>query len=773
MRNCRDDRLSHVDDGTERPLRAETDDPGKKDEKLEARIENLIKRQWENLRPEEKSQSGGSTENSTAKEVAESIKLEMLNRGPSVKRDYKLDSNTRFEHFYHYLKSEVRSHKLLHVFDSNIKFSGDQKTLDDHIFQEEASRKQSGKGSIEVRAAKLTGFKERCFECGDYEHLGRKCPGNGKGKLCYSWKGYGHIIKDCPNSDETNNKPKVNMWIWEWCPANRKVEKSTTRRVIDNMVGSEIKVKRHMTRNVAAKQNEVSAMETPTESNERIEEGSTEVRNNEQSEVGRDEKPDSKETLKPIQNQFEQSNFDYSIWDRKIGKVDEAQIDESGEVFDLFGVVKNKIQGNSQGMLWYARLPFPKVRSRATEPLQIIHSDIMEPISPSSYPKRYRYISVFIDDKSTFAMAYPMKAKSETGHCIEMFVRSDRNLLGYDGKVCYLRSHQASPDTPEHNGVAEQYNQTIQKNMRAYMFDAKLPENMWDLALFAAAYTFNQTPHKSNEMRTPLKEFVPGHNFDVNQIKRFESLAYMKVQRKVGPKFRTESARGNRYKKGDIKNVPEVQEVTNNDKWFVEFEKHVNDLNETSKSEGETKKKRGRPRKETPSLKVYENGLNLDESTDEVYDALLASINSDPINYKDAMQRKDQSSWTLAVDEELKSMSKNKVWKTVERPISNQNGQKANIIVSSWVFKRKIEANDVKTAFLNGEIDEEIYMEIPERTHHSDQKRETKVCKLEKSLYGLRISLKRWNEKFTKVALGVGLVNSSRVCLLGAVRKKF
>jgi len=43
---------------------------------------------------------------------------------------------------------------------------------------------------------------------------------------------------------------------------------------------------------------------------------------------------------------------------------------------------------------------------------------------------------------------------------------------------------------------------------------------------------------------------------------------------------------------------------------------------------------------------------------------------------------------------------------------------------------------DVKTAFLNGDLDEEIYMDQPNGFIVKDQ--ENKVCKLLKSLYGLK-----------------------------------
>ena len=53
---------------------------------------------------------------------------------------------------------------------------------------------------------------------------------------------------------------------------------------------------------------------------------------------------------------------------------------------------------------------------------------------------------------------------------------------------------------------------------------------------------------------------------------------------------------------------------------------------------------------------------------------------------------------------------------------------------------------DVKTAFLNGDLEEEIYMELPEGVFDRDK---SKVCLLQKSLYGLKQSPRCWNKTFS------------------------
>ena len=76
------------------------------------------------------------------------------------------------------------------------------------------------------------------------------------------------------------------------------------------------------------------------------------------------------------------------------------------------------------------------------------------------------------------------------------------------------------------------------------------------------------------------------------------------------------------------------------------------------------------------------------------------------------------------------------------------------LIAIAAIFNLEIHQMDVKTAFLNGELDEEIYMEQPEGFNVPGQ--ENKVCKLVKSLYGLKQAPKQWHEKFDKEMLSSG-----------------
>ncbi|GJV15893.1 retrovirus-related pol polyprotein from transposon TNT 1-94 [Tanacetum coccineum] len=136
------------------------------------------------------------------------------------------------------------------------------------------------------------------------------------------------------------------------------------------------------------------------------------------------------------------------------------------------------------------------------------------------------------------------------------------------------------------------------------------------------------------------------------------------------------------------------------------------------------------------------------------YDAFLTSV--EPKNYKDALT---QACWIEAMQEELNKFECLKVWELIPRP------DKVMVITLKWIYKEsfapvaRIEAiriflafaahknmivyqMDVKTAFLNGILHEEVYVSQPDG--FVDQDNPNHVYKLKKALYGLKQALRAW-----------------------------
>uniref|UniRef100_A0A2N9ER43 Integrase catalytic domain-containing protein n=1 Tax=Fagus sylvatica TaxID=28930 RepID=A0A2N9ER43_FAGSY len=97
-----------------------------------------------------------------------------------------------------------------------------------------------------------------------------------------------------------------------------------------------------------------------------------------------------------------------------------------------------------------------------------------------------------------------------------------------------------------------------------------------------------------------------------------------------------------------------------------------------------------------------------------------AQDDTEPRSYDEAMSSPACNEWMTAMKDEMESMRTNQVWELVDLP----PGRKS--IGNKWVLKIKRKADamvasldlelhqmDVKTAFLNGELDEEIFMDQP------------------------------------------------------------
>jgi len=69
---------------------------------------------------------------------------------------------------------------------------------------------------------------------------------------------------------------------------------------------------------------------------------------------------------------------------------------------------------------------------------------------------------------------------------------------------------------------------------------------------------------------------------------------------------------------------------------------------------------------------------------------------------------------------------------------------------------------DVKTAFLHGDLEEQIYMQQPEG--FSQPEHEHLVCRLKKSLYRLKQSLRQWYKRFDSYMIQIGYKSCEYDC---------
>ncbi|KAL5769249.1 hypothetical protein ACOSQ2_016032 [Xanthoceras sorbifolium] len=171
---------------------------------------------------------------------------------------------------------------------------------------------------------------------------------------------------------------------------------------------------------------------------------------------------------------------------------------------------------------------------------------------------------------------------------------------------------------------------------------------------------------------------------------------------------------------------------------------------------------------------------------------LLLTDSGEPECYDEAMQVEDSVKWESAMRDEMDSLMSNQTWELTELPPGKKalhnkwvfrikeehNGNKrykARMVVKGFQQKEGIDYNeifspivklttirlvlkivaaenlhleqlDVKTAFLHGDLEEEIYMRQPEGFKEAGK--ENLVCRLKKSLYGLKQAPRQWYKKF-------------------------
>ena len=199
------------------------------------------------------------------------------------------------------------------------------------------------------------------------------------------------------------------------------------------------------------------------------------------------------------------------------------------------------------------------------------------------------------------------------------------------------------------------------------------------------------------------------------------------------------------------------------------------------------------PEPSTPPRKSSRISVPPDRYSPSLHYLLLTDA-GEPECFNEATQGNDTIEWELAMKDEMTSLQKNKTWSLTKLP----EGKKA--LQNRWVYRLKEESDgrrrykarlvvkgfqqkqgidfteifspvvkmttirvilsivaaenlhleqlDVKTAFLHGDLEEDIYMTQPEGFEVLCK--ENLVCKLHKSLYGLKQAPRQWYKMFNE-----------------------
>ncbi|KAJ9566883.1 hypothetical protein OSB04_002849, partial [Centaurea solstitialis] len=424
--------------------------------------------------------------------------------------------------------------------------------------------------------------------------------------------------------------------------------------------------------------------------------------------------------------------------------------------------------------------PFNKENERATDLLEIIHTDVCGPFSHVARGG-YRYFITFTDDFSRYGYVYLMRRKSESFERFREFQNEVQNQLGR--KIKFLRSDRGGeylsdefdnhlmecgivsqltpPYTPQMNGVSERRNRTLLDMVRSMMCHSTLPMSFWGHALETAAHILNIAPTKSVE-KTP---------YELWKEKFLSS--------------------GNTRKDVDLQVVDEE--------------------NTTPIVEPEIQHENVEPQSE-PIEEVQTQDLRRSSRVRQEPDRYLTFLVSqdsgdlnEPTSYGEAVSGNESEQWQEAMKAEMQSMYDNQVWELTDLALY------CRAVGRKWVFKKKTDMDgnvhtfkarlvakgftqthgidydetfspvamlksirilmaisvyfnyeiwqmNVKTAFLNGKLTEDVYMEQPEG--FEDPKNPNKVCKLLQSIYGLKQASRSWNLHFDERIKEFGFTKS-------------
>nr|GEV46500.1 putative RNA-directed DNA polymerase [Tanacetum cinerariifolium] len=337
----------------------------------------------------------------------------------------------------------------------------------------------------------------------------------------------------------------------------------------------------------------------------------------------------------------------------------------------------------------------PKSSSwRAGEILELVHSDICGPITPASHAGKKYFLS-FIDDYSRKGWVYFLTEKSQAFESFKDFKRAQ----------------------PEHFQML------------------------------------------------PLQEAWSGLKPTVNHFRIWGCLAHVHVPKKKRTKLDNKSCicvlTG--HKSWNWNQRKEVQTVEKELSWgnydfidddYILIDEHgveVRNLVEPDQPTNEpgpstTLVREGRQCRTPSYLQDYVTGGDLDSDEEEVNAVEIA--HHDPIHYEEAVK---ESKWKITMDREIEMIEK------IRPGVARMDTIRLMLALAAqrgW----SIYQMDVKSAFLHGTLQENVYVQQPQGYVVKDS--EHKVYKLQKALYGLKQAPKAWYSRIEAYFVNEGFIRS-------------
>ena len=380
------------------------------------------------------------------------------------------------------------------------------------------------------------------------------------------------------------------------------------------------------------------------------------------------------------------------------------------------------------------------------------------------------------------------------------------NALEDHLKTCGIRHELTIPKTPEQNGAAERLNRTLVEATRAMLLDAKLPKSFWAEAISTAVYLRNRSTTSTVKGMTPHQAWF-GQKPGVKHLRVFGCAAYTHIPRDERGKLDSKSKKCSLLGYGNVRkgyrvfdhatqkvlysrNVVFNEDDTGTVQLYDENDEcvsHTLDLlpSEPDKEERTTEpiiEPQPIPRRSTSERRPVDHyGTWQSHSV----------IHSEPSTLAEAKNSQDKVKWMEAMDKEMRSLEDNDVWELTTLPKGK------SVVSCKWVYKVKTNADgsverhkarlvargfsqefgsdydetfspvvrqeslrtlaaisslygltlnhvDITTAFLNGALNEEVYMKQP-NGYEENPGGERLVCRLKKSIYGLKQSSRSWN----------------------------